>query len=88
MINVLVNGACGRMGQAVLKAVSDDDELNLVAAVDIVGGKDTGELIGTGANGVVVETDLKTAINSKKPQVMVDFTRPDVVFQNAKTAWN
>lgn len=86
MINVLVNGACGRMGQAVLKAVSDDDELNLVAAVDIVGGKDTGELIGTGANGVVVETDLKAAINSKKPQVMVDFTRPDVVFQNAKTA--
>ena len=86
MINVLVNGACGRMGQAVLKAVSDDSELNLVAAVDIVGGKDTGELIGTGANGVVVETDLKVAINSKKPQVMVDFTRPDVVFQNAKTA--
>lgn len=86
MINVLVNGACGRMGQAVLKAVSDDSELNLVAAVDIVGGKDTGELIGIGANGVVVETDLKAAINSKKPQVMVDFTRPDVVFQNAKTA--
>jgi len=86
LINVLVNGACGRMGQAVLKAVSDDSELNLVAAVDIVGGKDTGELIGIGANGVVVETDLKAAINSKKPQVMVDFTRPDVVFQNAKTA--
>lgn len=86
MINVLVNGACGRMGQAVLKAVSEDSELNLVAAVDIVGGKDTGELIGVGANGVVVETDLKAAIQSKKPQVMVDFTRPDVVFQNAKTA--
>jgi len=86
LINVLVNGACGRMGQAVLKAVSDDSELNLAAAVDIVGGKDTGELIGIGANGVVVETDLKAAINSKKPQVMVDFTRPDVVFQNAKTA--
>lgn len=86
MINVLVNGACGRMGQAVLKAVIDDGELNLVAAVDIIGGKDTGELIGCGANGIVVETDLKAAINSKKPQVMVDFTRPDAVFQNAKTA--
>lgn len=86
MINVLVNGACGRMGQAVLKAVTEDRELNLVAAVDIVGGKDAGELIGIGKNGVIIETDLKKAINSKKPQVMVDFTRPDVVFNNAKTA--
>lgn len=86
MIDILVNGACGRMGQAVLKAVTEDEELNLVAAVDIIGGKDTGELIGLGANGVIVETDLKNAIASKKPQVMVDFTRPDAVFENAKTA--
>lgn len=86
MINVLVNGACGRMGQSVLKAVIEDADLNLVAAVDIVGGKDTGELIGIGKNGIIVETDLKEAINSKKPQVMVDFTRPDVVFDNVKMA--
>lgn len=86
MINILVNGACGRMGQAVVKTVIEDNELNLVAAVDIAGGKDAGELVGLKANGVIIETDLKEAINSKKPQVMVDFTRPDVVFDNVKTA--
>lgn len=86
MINILVNGACGRMGQAVVKTVIEDNELNLVAAVDIAGGKDAGELVGLKANGVIIETDLKAAINSKKPQVMVDFTRPDVVFDNVKTA--
>lgn len=79
MINVLVNGACGRMGQAVLKAVTEDAELNLVAAVDIVSGK---------FNDIEIETDLKKAISEKKPQVMVDFTRPDVVFENAKIALN
>ncbi|MBP3722126.1 MAG: 4-hydroxy-tetrahydrodipicolinate reductase [Selenomonadaceae bacterium] len=86
MINILVNGACGRMGQAVVKTVIEDNDLNLVAAVDIAGGKDAGELVGLKANGVIIETDLKEAINSKKPQVMVDFTRPDVVFDNVKTA--
>ncbi|MFC2310097.1 MAG: 4-hydroxy-tetrahydrodipicolinate reductase, partial [Selenomonas noxia] len=37
MTKVLVNGACGRMGRAVLKAVTDDAELTLVGAVDITG---------------------------------------------------
>lgn len=86
MITVLVNGACGRMGQAVLKAVQEDSELELVGAVDITGGADTGELVGLPKNGVTVETDLATALERIKPQVMVDFTRPDVVFANVTTA--
>ena len=86
MITVLVNGACGRMGQAVLKAVSDDTELELVGAVDIKGGADVGELLGINKTGVIVETDLAAALERIKPQVMVDFTRPDVVFNNVVTA--
>lgn len=86
MIRVLVNGACGRMGQAVLAAVLDDNELELVGAVDVRGGADVGELLGRGANGILVETDLETALDEKKPKVMVDFTRPDVVFDNVMTA--
>ena len=74
------------MGQAVLKAVQEDAELKLVGAVDIRGGADTGELVGLPANGVKVETDLKAALARLKPEVMVDFTRPDVVFENVKTA--
>ena len=86
LVNVLVSGACGRMGQAVVKAVMEDPELELVGAVDLKGGADAGEMVGLGKSGVVVQTDLVAAIQSAKPQVMVDFTRPDVVFQDACTA--
>lgn len=86
LVRVLVNGACGRMGQAVLAAVLSDSELELVGAVDIKGGMDTGELIGQGKNGILVEEDLVAALANHKPEVMVDFTRPDVVFGNVCTA--
>ena len=86
LTTVIVNGACGRMGQAVLKAVQEADGLELVGAVDIKGGADTGSLVGLPANGILVETDLEALLARKKPEVMVDFTRPDVVFGNVMTA--
>ncbi|MCI6085367.1 MAG: 4-hydroxy-tetrahydrodipicolinate reductase [Selenomonas sp.] len=86
MTTVLVNGACGRMGQAVLKAVQDDADLKLVGAVDLTGGADAGELVGLPHAGVTVETDLAAALARLHPEVMVDFTQPDVVFENVKTA--
>ena len=86
MTTVIVNGACGRMGQAVLKAVQEADGLELVGAADIKGGADTGSLVGLPANGILVETDLEALLARKKPEVMVDFTRPDVVFGNVMTA--
>lgn len=86
MTTVLVNGACGRMGQAVLKAVQDDKDLKLIGAVDIKGGADTGELVGLAPNGILVETELAAALERLKPEVMIDFTRPDVVFGNVVTA--
>ena len=86
MTKILVSGACGRMGRAVLKAVVDDTELTLVGAVDVHGGADTGELAGLAKNGITVETDLSTALSRLRPDVMIDFTRPDVVFQNVLTA--
>ena len=86
LVRVLVSGACGRMGQAVVKAVMEDAELTLVGAVDLKGGADAGELVGMGKSGVIVATDLAQAIRDTKPEVMVDFTRPDVVFNDACTA--
>ena len=77
MIKVLVNGALGRMGRTVLEAVKNDSELELVGAVDIFDGE---------VSGVKVETNLEKAIEICKPDVMVDFTRPDSVFKNVMTA--
>ncbi|MBR4905011.1 MAG: 4-hydroxy-tetrahydrodipicolinate reductase [Selenomonadaceae bacterium] len=77
MIKVLVNGALGRMGRTVCNAVSADSELELVGAVDILEGE---------VEGVQVETNLDAALKKYSPEVMVDFTRPNVVFDNVMTA--
>ena len=74
------------MGQAVLKAVQEDPDLALVGAADLKGGADVGELVGLPKAAIAVETDLKAALSRLHPDVMVDFTRPDVVFENVKTA--
>lgn len=86
MIKVLVSGACGRMGQMVVKTVLADKDLELVGAVDIKGGMDIGELAGAGKCQVMVETDLGAALDASGAEVMIDFTRPDVVFRNVMTA--
>ncbi|MBR1729706.1 MAG: 4-hydroxy-tetrahydrodipicolinate reductase [Selenomonadaceae bacterium] len=86
MIKVIVNGAYGRMGRTVLNAVINDPELELVGAVDVIGGADSGEISGNKKNAIVVETDLTKALIEKKPDVMIDFTQPQAVFQNVITA--
>ena len=77
MTKILVNGALGRMGRTVLAAVKNDSELEIVGAVDIFEGE---------VDGIKVETNLDAAIDLHKPDVMVDFTRPDSVYKNVMTA--
>lgn len=78
MIRVLVNGALGRMGSEVCKKVYSEADLALVGAVDIKEG-----VVALG-DGVKVTTDLVAAINEVKPDVVVDFTRPEVVMGNLR----
>lgn len=86
-IKVLVVGACGKMGQEVVKAVLDDPGLTLASVVDVRNpDKDMGPIIGREALGVVVRSDLATAISLDKPQVMVDFTTPMTVMDNLRVA--
>lgn len=77
MIKVLVSGALGRMGRTVIDAVQNDTALELVGAVDIFDGE---------VSGMKVEKDLSAALEKFKPDVMVDFTRPDSVFKNVMIA--
>lgn len=77
MIKVLVNGALGRMGRTVVSAVNADSELELVGAVDAYEGE---------VDGMKVETNLDAALKKYSPDVMVDFTRPNVVFDNVMIA--
>jgi 4-hydroxy-tetrahydrodipicolinate reductase len=82
MITVLVNGACGRVGREVVRAVLAEDGLSLVAAVDPV---HAGEALGEGS-GLTIVGDLAEAIEAARPDVMVDFTNPGVVEAAIATA--
>lgn len=81
MIKVGVVGAMGKMGQEVVKAVCDDNSLELVCAIDI--NNIDGEVCAKSE--VRIIGDLKSAILMHKPDVIVDFTQPKFVFENAKT---
>lgn len=87
VVRVAVAGAAGRMGRNVVKAVHEDPGTTLVAAVDVnCGGQDAGELAGAGTTGVLVTSDLDTALRASEAEVLVDFTRADIAYMNARTA--
>lgn len=87
MIRVIVCGAYGKMGREVLKAIHNDAELSIVGAVDTKSDFiDIGDLIGVEKTGIIVGNNLQTVINETQPQVMVDFTRPEVVLNNIRMA--
>jgi len=72
-INVVVHGASGRVGQEVVKAVSQEPGMQLVGAVDLKA--PAPELVlPEGAGKVPFSTDFKFIINTCYPDVVVDFT--------------
>lgn len=92
-IPVIVNGAAGKMGREVVKAVANASDLTLFGAIDISPehqGKDIGELVGCGPLEVPVVNDLQgmlvMAAQEKQPGVMVDFTHPKGVYDNIRSA--
>ncbi|HEY9700195.1 MAG TPA: 4-hydroxy-tetrahydrodipicolinate reductase [Trichocoleus sp.] len=92
-IPVVVNGAAGKMGREVVKAVAGAPDMTLVGAIDrnpALVGQDIGEVIGCGALEVPILTDLEAtlamAAQEKQLGVMVDFTHPDSVYDNVRAA--
>lgn len=92
-IPVVVNGACGKMGREVIKAVAGASDMTLVAAVERTPeylGQDIGEVIGCGPLEIPVLNDLQAnlvlATQENVQGVMVDFTHPDSVYENVRTA--
>ncbi len=86
MIKAGVTGALGKMGTEVVKTIINNSEtkgeMSLVMAVDKF---KTGENI---YNDVVIESDLDKALEANKPDVVIDFTQPSCVFENAKKYLN
>ena len=85
---IVITGASGRMGQMLIKTVSDSDKVRLVGAVEREGhdwvGRDVGEAIGGAALGVTVTDQPLEAF--AKAQAVIDFTAPAATIAFAKLA--
>ena len=77
-INIIVVGASGKMGQAIIKETLEDSDLNLAMAIDIKTsprfGKDAGELFGFESN-IKISSDL--IVDKAQADILIDFTRPE-----------
>lgn len=73
MIKVAVCGANGKMGQEVVKAVTSAEDMELVAKIDIVNGE---------------YDSIESAHNNVSIDVLVDFTQPKSIYENAKYCLN
>ncbi len=77
-MRMVVMGAGGRMGRALIKAITETPGLKVCAALEREGaatlGKDAGELAGVGALGVPVTDDALKAV--VEADGIVDFTAP------------
>lgn len=83
MIKVGIVGALGKMGKEVVKAVCNAEDMQLVCAIDVAGvGTDIGLASFSKEIGVLVEDDLKNALQTKKPDVVIDFTQPSTIYEH------
>jgi len=80
-IKVLVAGANGKMGKQVVQMILSDKELEYVGGVDI---SQDDSLLNFGSKKIY--SSLNEAIINEKPDVLVDFTRPDSVKENIEIA--
>lgn len=68
MINIAVCGANGKMGQEVVRAVNNASDMALVAKIDIKDGE---------------FSSIKDAKDAVKIDVLIDFTQPKTIYENA-----
>lgn len=73
MIKVAVCGAMGKMGKKVVQAVLDCSDTELVAKIDIAGAE---------------FTTIEDAHKKCQIDILVDFTQPKSIFENAKYCLN
>ncbi len=85
MTRIAVTGAAGRMGKALIEAVTISPETTLTAAIErpesTLIGADAGELAGIGHLGVKVASDLADVVDDF--DVLIDFTAPVATLANA-----
>ena len=86
MIKIAVTGAGGRMGRALIEAITHSNAMQLSAALErsdsSLVGSDAGELAAVGRNGIQVVGSLETVIDQF--DVLIDFSTPQNTVDNAR----
>jgi len=91
-IKVGVSGALGKMGSSIIRAITAQEDMQLVCAVEAPNstskGKDAGEVLGIGKLGVAIATsdELDAVLKKSKPDVLVDFTVASAAVETVKKA--
>lgn len=87
-MGLVVVGAGGRMGQALIRTIAQIDGVRLAAAIERKGspliGRDAGELAGIGPIGIVITDDPLLAFTHAEG--VLDFTRPEATIEYAAYA--
>jgi 4-hydroxy-tetrahydrodipicolinate reductase len=87
-LNLIVCGAGGRMGTAVVRSLAQTAAMTLVAAIDKPGsarlGKDAGEISGAGNLGITLSDKIEPYLSSGT--VIIDFTRPEASLSYLRAA--
>ena len=82
IVPVVIVGARGRMGQALIRTVMESEDLALAGAVDRSGGpgkgQDAGRLAGMPEAGVLVDDHLAP----RRGSVVIDFSLPEATMNN------
>ncbi len=85
LIKVIVQGASGRMGQEVIKAVCREPGMRVVGAVELDVAEDY-LILPDGSGKVPFSSDLGYILSSCEPDVMVDFTVAQAALPAGQTA--
>ena len=84
MIRVIINGACGRMGRLIVQSVAQQDDMELVGAIEYSEhpqiGSDAGVVAGIGEIGVAITGKLEEALESA--DVVIEFSKPEATVQH------
>lgn len=92
MIKVAVTGAAGRMGSGIIRKISEQDDMEVVAAIEMpntpLAGVDAGQRAGIGDIGVEIvgSEKLEETLKSSGADVLVDFTIAHAAVDTIKVA--
>lgn len=83
---ICIAGATGNVGCRLVKAVLDADDLELAAGVgNVHAGENLGRVVGDERTNIVIDDSVEVAYEERF-DVLIDYTKPDVVKDNVRAA--